>query len=144
MVMLDEAGTREALETVARYGHLIDDRDWTGLSSVFTEDAVVEWVNETGVRSATYSELLVLWATYDHPSAHHSTNAVVVAGGDDTVRIRSKGLAVELDGRAWSVSYEDLLIRTDLGWRISRRVVRERPSSARTARTTHSDPGEAS
>jgi sulfur relay (sulfurtransferase) DsrF/TusC family protein len=137
--MTDEGDAREALDAVARYGHLIDDRDWTGLSSVFTDDAIIEWVNEQGSTTVAYPELVALWAAYDHPSAHHSTNAIVVAAADETVEVRSKGLAVEADGRTWSVTYADVLVRTERGWRINRRTVRERPSTARTTRTATAD-----
>jgi hypothetical protein len=134
LTMVSDRDERDALAVVARYGQLIDDRNWNALTAVFTEDVVVEWINENGSTTATLPELAALWANYNHPSGHHSTNAICEAAEDGNLRVRSKGLAVESDGRAWSVAYDDILVRTEQGWRIRKRVVRERPSIARETR----------
>jgi hypothetical protein len=137
MRLSEESDLQDALAAVARYGHLIDDQDWQGLTGVFTTDATVVWLNDQGSTKMAFPELMALWSTYDHPSAHISTNAIVTSANDQEIKIRSKGLAIESDGRAWSVTYQDTLIRTAEGWRISRRTVHERPSLARETRTRH-------
>lgn len=46
--------------------------------------------------------------------------------GDDggrRVAVRSKGLAVMDDGTTSTVIYEDVVVRTEAGWRIARRTV---------------------
>jgi len=137
---LSERDEREAMALIARYAHLVDDGDFAGLSKVFTEDAVIEWVNDQGSTSVRFGQLASLWAASNHPSAHLSTNAVCEAAEGDTIRVRSKGLAVESDGRSWSVVYNDQLVRTPQGWRICKRVVLERPSIARLTRQQTVDP----
>lgn len=55
------------------------------------------------------------------------TNVIVadVAMSDDAATVRSKGLAVMPDGSADSVGYQDEVVRTPDGWRISwRKVIR--------------------
>jgi hypothetical protein len=43
------------------------------------------------------------------------------AGG--AVQARSKGIGIMADGSCGSVTYEDVVVRGDAGWRISRRKV---------------------
>jgi hypothetical protein len=135
MGLAEQADLRDALAVVASYGHAIDDRDWPGMTRVFTADATVEWINDKGSTKLAFPELMALWKAYDHPSAHLSTNAIASSASDQEIQIRSKGLAIESDGRAWSVTYDDTLSRTADGWRISGRTVYERPSVARETRS---------
>ena len=126
---------RDAARPIALYGHLVDARDWGGLAAIFTGNATIEWVNDHAATKLTIKEVLPRLAAYDHPSAHHATNVLTEVIDQDTVRVTSKGLAVESDGRAWSVTYTDVVVRTPVGWQIAQRVVRERPSRAREERT---------
>ena len=124
-----------AAEPVKRYGHLVDAADWASLAAIFTDGATVEWINDQGNTKVSVTQLLPKFADFDHPSAHHATNILVDVIDSDRARVSSKGLAVESDGRCWSVTYDDIVVRTPDGWRIARRVVRERPSVAREQRT---------
>ena len=71
-----------------------------------------------------------LWvaAPGDQPVGHHVTN-VIVTERDGEVRVRSKGLSVMSTGAAGTVVYDDVVVKTADGWRISssRKVV-ARPS----------------
>jgi hypothetical protein len=59
--------------------------------------------------------------------AHHITNIVITDDlGDGRARVRSKGLGVMADGRCGSVTYEDVVVRRDGGWRVARRRVEAR------------------
>lgn len=64
-----------------------------------------------------------------NPVGHHVTNIVLTEVGPDEVASLSKGLGVMADGSCGSVTYEDTLVRTPAGWRISHRKVlpRRRP-----------------
>lgn len=128
------ADVQDAARPIAQYGHLVDARDWEGLAAIFTGDATIEWVNDQGTIKLTISEVLPRLAVYDHPSAHHATNILTEVIDQDTVRVTSKGLAIESDGWSWSVTYTDVVTRTPAGWRIAQRVVQERPSRAREER----------
>ncbi|MEU4216933.1 nuclear transport factor 2 family protein [Actinoplanes sp. NPDC026623] len=64
------------------------------------------------------------------PLAHHVTNVVVREDGDGA-RAWSKGFALNQDGSTASYTYEDRLVRTDLGWRIGRRRVTARREAGR-------------
>lgn len=57
------------------------------------------------------------------PIGHHVTNVVVTDHDDGTVRVRSKGLSVMANGTAGTVIYDDVVVRTTGGWRISHRTV---------------------
>jgi hypothetical protein len=65
----------------------------------------------------------------NNPVGHHVTNIVLTEVGPDEVSARSKGIGVMADGTTGSVTYEDTVVRTAAGWRISRRKVlaRRRP-----------------
>ncbi len=64
-----------------------------------------------------------------NPVGHHVTNIVLTQAGPDEVTARSKGIGVMADGTCGSVTYEDVVVRTPVGWRIAQRRVlaRRRP-----------------
>jgi hypothetical protein len=59
----------------------------------------------------------------DQPAGHHVTNVIVRGQPDGSATARSKGLSVMADGATGTVIYEDVVVRTAGGWRISRRRV---------------------
>jgi ketosteroid isomerase-like protein len=113
----------EIHELAARYGFMVDDRDWAALGSVFTEDAVYVIKFATGeVRWDGISGIRTLMDPGHHPLSHHVGNVVVHADASG-VTMRSKVIATLSGGRASAFDYADQLRRTPAGWRISRRVV---------------------
>jgi len=119
----------EIHEVLGLYGHLIDDRGWDDLDQVFTADAVYEASDFGQPITRSLAELLTHWKSdmRIHPLAHHATNIVVTEDVDGTVRVRSKGIGVGPRGRVGSVTYDDIVVRTDAGWRMSyRRAVLRR------------------
>ena len=134
MQTIPPSDLQDAARPVALYGHLVDARDWAGLAAIFTDDATIEWVNDQAGAKLPIAEVLPRLAAYDHPSAHLATNVLTEVIDQDAVRVTAKGLAVESDGRAWSVTYTDIVVRTPQGWQIRQRVVHERPSRAREER----------
>jgi 3-phenylpropionate/cinnamic acid dioxygenase small subunit len=116
-------------ELVALYGHLIDERRWDEYDQVFTADAVYESVMG-GWRTTSLAELIEFWKAdmSRHPLAHHTTNVVVTEQPDGTAAIVSKGIGVGRKGRVGSVTYNDIAVPTDQGWRLAKRVVTLRRS----------------
>ncbi|GAA1670102.1 hypothetical protein GCM10009745_10710 [Kribbella yunnanensis] len=114
-------------ELVSLHGHLADDRRTDQLGLLLTPDASYD-VTAYGlgiVRGLPALVELFSSAPGDQPAGHHVTNVIVTADPDldDRARVRSKGLSVMADGRAGTVVYEDEVVRTTNGWRISARVV---------------------
>ncbi|MFG2847559.1 nuclear transport factor 2 family protein [Kitasatospora sp. NPDC048296] len=112
-------------ELVSLHGHLVDDGSLGRLAEVFTSDVVYDL---TDFGQEPLNGLLAVreaaWALgAANPVAHHVTNVVVTASPDGLVRVRSKGLGIRADGTCGSVSYEDTVVRTAEGWRISHRKV---------------------
>jgi hypothetical protein len=118
---------------LAKYGHVIDSRQWDRLREVFTDDAVFVPGSTPEQTTTSLSALVARWTggNVRHPAAHHSTNVVVDSVGPNRAHSVWKGIAIEADGRAWSVTYEDELVRTENGWRSQRRTVTLRPSTVR-------------
>lgn len=114
-------------ELVSLHGHLADDRRAEELGLLLTPDATYD-VSAYGLGVArglpALTELFTS-APGDQPVGHHVTNVVVTADAelDGRAFVRSKGLSVMADGRAGTVVYEDQVVRTADGWRISARVV---------------------
>jgi 3-phenylpropionate/cinnamic acid dioxygenase small subunit len=113
----------EIHELLARYGFILDDRDWQSFDAVFTEDGVcdltawqVPMMRGIAAIRATYAEIA-------HPVAHLTMNTVIEAVSDERARVRSKILAVRPDRRVETAEYHDELARTAGGWRIAKRVV---------------------
>jgi hypothetical protein len=107
------------------HGHYADDGDLDGVDALFTEEAVTdlssvggaERVDRAGIRARALN------AGDKNPVANLVTNIVLSPIGPDEVHARSKGLVIRADGGAGSVTYEDVVVRTEQGWRISKRSV---------------------
>jgi 3-phenylpropionate/cinnamic acid dioxygenase small subunit len=117
-------------QLLARYGHLLDDQDFDRLSEIFAEDAVLTFPRRDRDPIRTSAAITQFFATAAGASAHHTTNIVVVAEGDE-VRVRSKFLVPytrpEHDVHRWYGGvYEDTVVRTPDGWRIASRAVHGR------------------
>lgn len=119
-------------DVIAWHGHVADDRDWDRLGELFTDDAVLD------LEDFGYGTLHGLAALRDlsrasqddkgQPLGHHVTNIIVTGRDGESVRARSKALAVMPDGTSGTAVYEDLLRRDEHGWRILHRKVVARPS----------------
>jgi ketosteroid isomerase-like protein len=114
----------EINELAARYGNVVDDRDWDRLDSVFTSDAVFE-LHGFPVSDLRFDGLAAIrefMTGSRHPVAHHVTN-VEIDVSSDGVGLRSKVMGSGHRGRVGSADYRDRLRKTEHGWRIAHRVV---------------------
>jgi hypothetical protein len=113
-------------ETLSRYGHVVDNQEWSYLPLVFTADAVVDaqYVNLHGL-----GEIQGHLESFGPWRSHHTINTIVKRGGPEKVRAWSRFLIVQADGITISGDYIDELVHTADGWRIrSRRIsLRNRP-----------------
>jgi hypothetical protein len=112
-------------ELLSLHGHLADDRRHGQLHLLFTDDATYD-VSAYGiglVRGLDALTELFSQRPGRQPIGHHVTNVTVGQHDDRTATVRSKGLAVMSDGTTGTVTYDDVVVRTEAGWRISRRTV---------------------
>lgn len=116
-------------ELIALHGHLVDEGGLDRLDEIFSVDVVYD-LEEYG-----FGRLIGIAAVRDaalalgerNPVGHHVTNVVIEVLEPDRAVVRSKGFGVTTAGVVGSVVYEDVVIRGELGWRISyRRVVPRR------------------
>ncbi|NKZ04560.1 nuclear transport factor 2 family protein [Actinomadura latina] len=113
-------------ELISMHGHLCDSGELDRLGELFTPDVVYD-VSDFGQEpllgvAACAAAGRALGEL--NPVGHHVTNVVLAEVADDRVHARSKGLGVNADGTTGSVTYEDTVVRTPRGWRISHRKVR--------------------
>jgi hypothetical protein len=108
-------------ELISLYGHLVDQRQFSQLGRIFTDDAVFDLGKYDGscYRGLPAIQAMML-ASSEHPLAHHATNVVVLAQADG-IAVISKGIGVGAGGRVGSVVYRDRLALTPQGWRIQER-----------------------
>lgn len=133
--MVLSADDRHAIgELLHLHGHLVDNGEFDRLDELLT-DAIVYDVTDLG--GGTLSGIAAfrdaaLTLGDGNPVGHHVTNIIITAVSDDLVEARSKGLGVMADGTVGSVTYQDVISRTESGWRIARRQVlaRRRPLGA--------------
>ncbi len=120
-------------DLLARYGHVVDDADWSALSDVFADEAVFD-LEAVGRGSAHGTEeLRACFARLDHPLAHHTTNVTIEPTGHS-----GRGCAVSTSwspttARTRTGEYHDEVVHTAQGWRLQRRTVvprRVRPRRA--------------
>lgn len=110
------------------HGHLTDGGELDRMRELFTADVAYD-VTDLGGGVLTGLATLkdaALALGEGNPVAHHVTNIVLTEVADDRVRALSKGIGVNADGTAGSVTYEDTIVRGDGGWRISHRTIRAR------------------
>jgi hypothetical protein len=112
-------------ELISLHGHLADSGVHEPLDLLFTDDASYD-VSAYGIGVArgldALTELFVQ-RPGNQPVGHHVTNVVVDQRDDGTTTVRSKGLGVMADGTVGTVTYHDVVVRTEAGWRISERTV---------------------
>jgi ketosteroid isomerase-like protein len=119
-----ELADRLALhELPGRYGDLIDDRDWDGLSRIFTEDATFEVPDQVldgleGIREFMRGA--------NHPRTHLMTNVYVDETPEGTI-VRFRIVGMRRDGRIISGRYRDVVVKGDDGWRVVSRVYTSTP-----------------
>jgi hypothetical protein len=110
------------LDVLARYAHVIDNADWDLLGTVFTPGVTFRGSRSAVEGWAGIADMIGAVRPY-YP--HHTTDVLLGARGDGTVRAWSKYFIVRDDGTAGSGDYLDILVRTHEGWRVhDRRISR--------------------
>jgi 3-phenylpropionate/cinnamic acid dioxygenase small subunit len=127
----DRVGDRLAInELLATYSWALSDRDWTAWRSVFTDDAHVDYSTAGGPvcgidEAAEWIEPTL--AGFER-TLSHGGNTVIAFDGDDRATVRSfYRMTMKLGGETptfieASGWYDDVIVRTGAGWKISRRV----------------------
>jgi len=113
-------------ELIALHGHLMDAGDFDRLNELFTDDFVydLEHLGYGRLQGARAFVDAAIALGDDNPLGHHVTNSLVIAEEDDgAIRVRSKGIGIRANGSCGTVVYEDLVRRTEGGWRVARRTV---------------------
>lgn len=121
----------EIQDLLTRYCHAIDTRAWDDLDTVFTPDATIDYTAAGGVRGAFpevkawLAEVLPRFAMTQHLVTNHD---IRVDGDRATSRVYvhnpmgSRNAEGTLDVFFFGGWYNDQLIRTPAGWRITARV----------------------
>ncbi|MGI5201471.1 nuclear transport factor 2 family protein [Spirillospora sp. CA-108201] len=116
----------EITDLISMHGHLCDSGDLDRLEELFTPDVVYD-VSDLGqeplIGVAACAEAARALGELN-PVGHHVTNVVLAEAAGGRVHARSKGLGVNADGTVGSATYEDTVVRTPRGWRISHRTIR--------------------
>ncbi|KPI20955.1 hypothetical protein OK074_7494 [Actinobacteria bacterium OK074] len=112
-------------ELLSLHGHLFDGGELDRLAELFTADVRYDATDFgqaplTGI-DAIRDAALTLGAA--NAVAHHITNVVLADRAEDRVHALSKGIGIKADGTSGSVTYDDTVVRTEHGWRISHRRV---------------------
>ncbi len=116
---------------VVLYGFLIDDREWDRFDQVFTEDAVVDFRDQsaqppTGLAPiAGRAEIVRQFRdVLTHPYQHMLVNHVIEDVSPDEVVVRSKALLPTPGGSMADIVYRDTVVRTPDGWRIRHKSIK--------------------
>ncbi|MGO4689725.1 nuclear transport factor 2 family protein [Glaciibacter sp. 2TAF33] len=118
----------EITQVLARYGHVMDGRDFAGLAGVFVEDASFDVTSVGGPVYCGLSQLEGFLALGEavHPPFHILANAWVFQDGE-AVKSMSKWLTIDqATGLPRSGDYIDTWQKTSNGWRIAARTARVR------------------
>jgi hypothetical protein len=121
----------EILDLMARYADAVDRHDWDALDRLFTADAFIDYTAMGGSSGdlATSKAFLADTAAPFFPLWQHLLGQTVLDIDGDTARARTwcHNPMVMRDGddphlMMCGLWYRDDLVRTEAGWRISRRV----------------------
>lgn len=125
------AEDREAVtRLINQHGHVLDAGRLDRLHEIFTADVAYD-VSDFGGGVITGLEGMREWilALGDkNPVGHHVTNILLDEIADDVVHCVSQGIGVSVEGTARSVTFDDHVVRSEAGWRISHRAVKARRS----------------
>jgi 3-phenylpropionate/cinnamic acid dioxygenase small subunit len=123
---VDREVRQDVAELLVRYATGIDSRDWEQLRSCFTDDCVADYGD---IGRWNGGDEITAWMRATHEplghTLHRITNQVVAVSGD-TVTARSYVDAIVLgpddSGGAQAAGYyDDVVVRTEDGWKIARR-----------------------
>jgi SnoaL-like domain len=116
---------------VVLYGFVLDDREWDRFDQVFTQDAVVDFRDQsasppTGLAPIVgRAEIVRMFRdVLTHPYQHMLVNHVIVDVSPDEVIVRSKALLPMPGGSVADIMYHDTVRRTADGWRISHKAIK--------------------
>jgi 3-phenylpropionate/cinnamic acid dioxygenase small subunit len=113
---------------LARYCHLVDDRDFDAAAALFTEDARFR----IGEQTLNGREAIRAWLDSVPPGLSHQVTNVVVSNGsrDDTVHALSDLVVARKDDGGWSTlmlgRYHDTLVKTEESLVFTQRIVTDR------------------
>jgi 3-phenylpropionate/cinnamic acid dioxygenase small subunit len=112
-------------EVIAKHGHLCDSGELDRLDEVFTADVIYDLTDfgQQVLRGLQACAAAARALGELNPVAHHVTNVVLAETADGSVLARSKGIGINADGTCGSVTYQDVIVRGDQGWRISQRKI---------------------
>lgn len=120
---MDPVDRLELHELPGRYGDAIDDRNWTGLARIFTEDATFDLTDIGGPKLEGLAEICrFMDEEATHPLTHLMTNIYVDEHGDG-VKMYFRIVARAKGGVFGTASYYDDVVRTPEGWRVKDRVI---------------------
>lgn len=113
------------MELISLHGHLVDAGELDRMDEVFTDDVVYDVSDFAGTVIEGVAALrdAGLALGQSNPVGNRVTNIVLTPRSADEVEARSKGIGINADGTCGSLTYLDTIVRTDVGWRISRRKV---------------------
>ena len=121
----------EINELLARYCHALDLQDWPAYRAVFTQDAAMDFTAFGGPKgSVTDVEAFLRPVLESIAGSEHMASTVMIDLEGDTAKARSAAIVpmttLKDDGSEHTVFnglwYEDRLVRTAQGWRISERT----------------------
>lgn len=116
----------EITALINRYAQAVDSKDWGLYASCFTSDAVIDYSSAGGSRGgvAESTAWLATMLASLSVSQHFVTNQVIeVKGADATCRAYFFGVVGAEPSLIWVGGvYEDVLRRTEDGWRIAEMV----------------------
>jgi 3-phenylpropionate/cinnamic acid dioxygenase small subunit len=120
MSQVKASDASEILDLLARYAHVVDNRDWSEASGVFAPDVQL---GRSPALSTGIERLRGLVGDAPATHGHNTTDVILDQRADGSVRAWSKFYIVRGDGTVGSGDYQDTLVHTAAGWRIAERDV---------------------
>ncbi|EWM10605.1 nuclear transport factor 2 family protein [Kutzneria sp. 744] len=110
-------------DLVNGHGHLVDGGELDRLDELFTPDVTYDLHDFGRGELVGIAALRAAVEGAAGPVGHHVTNIVITEVDGASAAVRSKGIGVNADGTAGSVTYQDTVTHGPDGWRIIHRKV---------------------
>lgn len=121
--MLTLADRREIDDLFIRYSNMIDERRFSRIGEVFTEDGVFDLTAYDNGEHHGHAAIAETIRSSANPLIHIAVNIELNPETPDRVHSLARCLAVRVTEPTTVATYRDILVRTPAGWRIARRAV---------------------
>ena len=120
---LSEHDRTEILDVINAVAFIMDSRGYDRLGEVFAPD--IHFENPGRLKADGLDNVITAFKGFANPAiSHFITNTILSVDDAGTVRAISKALSIRQDKSLVAAEYNDVVTKTEQGWRIASRNIK--------------------